>query len=53
MGVCSSLKVITAVDRSERPRRVIQGNCEWVTAIETIGLKGVHLPLVIILKASI
>jgi hypothetical protein len=28
MGLYSSSKVITAVERSERPRRVIQGNRE-------------------------
>ncbi|EAU29721.1 conserved hypothetical protein [Aspergillus terreus NIH2624] len=53
MGVCSTSKVITAVERSERPRRVIQGNREWVTIIETIGSRGVYLPPVIILKASV
>jgi hypothetical protein len=52
MGLCSSSKVITAVKWSERPRRVIQGNREWVIIIEIIGLRGVHLPPVIILKAS-
>jgi hypothetical protein len=52
IGVCSTSKMITAVERSERPRRVIQGNREWVTIIETIGSRGVYLPPVIILKAS-
>jgi hypothetical protein len=53
MGLCSTSKVITVVERSERPRRVIQGNREWVTVIKTIGSKGIYLPPVIILKASI
>ncbi|KAI9045478.1 uncharacterized protein KD926_007893 [Aspergillus affinis] len=52
MGLCSTSKVITAVERSERPRKVIQGNREWVTIIETISSKGVHIPPVIILKAG-
>jgi hypothetical protein len=52
MGLCSTSKVVTAVDRSVRPRRVIQGNREWVTIIETISSKGIHVPRIIILKAS-
>ena len=52
MGLCSTSKVITAVERSERPRRVIQGNHEWVTIIECISSKGVHIPPVVILKAN-
>jgi hypothetical protein len=28
MGLCSTAKVITAVEHSEQPRRVIQGNRE-------------------------
>jgi hypothetical protein len=28
MGLCSTAKVITTVERSERPRSVIQGNRE-------------------------
>jgi hypothetical protein len=52
IGLCSTSKVITAVDRSERPRRVIQGNREWVTIIKRVSSKGIHIPLIIILKAS-
>ena len=52
MGLCSTSKVITAVERSERPCTVIQGNCEWVTIIETVSSKGIHIPPVIILKAA-
>jgi hypothetical protein len=52
MGLCSTSKVITAAERSEKPRRVIQGNREWVTIIETVSSKGVHIPPVIILKAT-
>lgn len=52
MGLCSNSKVITAVERSKQPRKVIQGNHEWVTIIETIRSRGIHLPPVIILKAS-
>ena len=52
MGLCSTAKVITAIERCERPRRVIQGNREWVTIIETVSSKGVHISPVIILKAG-
>lgn len=52
MGLCTTAKVITAAERSELSRRVIQGNRERVTIIETIGSKGVHLPPVIILKGG-
>lgn len=52
MGLCSTSKVITAVDRSERPRRVIQGNREWVTIIECVSSKGISIPPWVILKAG-
>jgi hypothetical protein len=50
MGLCSTAKVITAVERSEQPRRVIQGNREWVTIIESVSSKGVSIPVIVILK---
>lgn len=52
MGLCTTSKVITAVERSERPRTVIQGNREWVTIIECVSSKGIHIPPWIILKAE-
>ncbi|KAJ6084345.1 hypothetical protein N7486_011145 [Penicillium sp. IBT 16267x] len=52
MGLCSTSKVITAVERSERPRRVIQGNREWVTIVECVSSKGIYIPPLIILKAK-
>jgi hypothetical protein len=52
MGLCTTSKVITAVDRSERPRTVIQGNREWVTIIECVSSKGVSIPPVVILKGK-
>ncbi|KAJ6103443.1 hypothetical protein N7486_005870 [Penicillium sp. IBT 16267x] len=45
MGLCSTSKVITAVERSERPRRVIQGNREWVIIVECPLDVGVFGPL--------
>ncbi|XP_077660230.1 uncharacterized protein AFUA_2G03570 [Aspergillus fumigatus Af293] len=52
MGLCITSKVITAVERSERPRTVIQGNREWVTIIECISSKGTSIPPVVILKGK-
>jgi hypothetical protein len=52
MGLCTTSKVITAAERSERPRTVIQGNREWVTIIECIGSSGCHIPPLIILKGK-
>lgn len=52
MGLCTTSKVITAVDRSERPRTVIQGNREWVTIIECVSSKGISIPPVVILKGK-
>ena len=52
MGLCTTSKVITAIECRERPRTVIQGNCEWVTIIECISLKGIHIPPMIILKGK-
>ena len=52
MGLCSTSKVITSVERSGRPRRVIQGNREWVTIIECVNSKGISIPPVVILKAK-
>jgi hypothetical protein len=45
MGLCTTSKVITAVERSERPRTVIQGNREWVTIIECVSSKGIYIYL--------
>jgi hypothetical protein len=44
MGLCLTSKVITTVERSERPRRVIQGNREWVTIIKCVSSKGIYIP---------
>jgi hypothetical protein len=48
MGLCTTSKVITAVDRSEKPHTIIQGNYKWVTIIKCVSLKGVSIPLVVI-----
>ena len=52
MGLCTTSKVITAAERSERPRTVIQGNREWVTIIECIGSSGCYIPPLVILKGK-
>ena len=52
MGLCTTSKVITTAERSERPRTVIQGNREGVTIIECIGSRGCSIPPLIILKGK-
>ena len=52
MGLCTTSKVVTAAECSERPRTVIQGNREWVTIIECIGSSGCYIPPLIILKGK-
>jgi hypothetical protein len=52
MGLSTTLKVITSVEHSKRPHRVIQGNYKWVTIIEYIGSKGISIPPVVILKGK-
>ncbi|KAG2014537.1 hypothetical protein GB937_006764 [Aspergillus fischeri] len=52
MGLCTTSKVITAVERSERPCTVIQGNREWVTIIECVSSRGISIPPVVILKGK-
>ena len=52
MGLCTTLKIITAAEHSERPHTVIQGNCEWVTIIECIGSGGYHILPLVILKGK-
>jgi DDE superfamily endonuclease. len=52
MGLCTTSKVITSVERSERPRTIMQGNREWVTVIECMNSKGIHIPPTIILKGK-
>ena len=52
MELCTTSKVITAVEHSGRPRTVIQGNREWVTIIECVSSKGLPIPPVVILKAK-
>jgi hypothetical protein len=52
MGLCTTSKVITAVERSERPHTVIQENRKWVIIIECISSKGTSTPPVVILKGK-
>ena len=52
IGLCTTSKVITSTERSERPRIVIQGNREWVTIIKCIGSNGCCIPPLIILKGK-
>ena len=52
MGLCTTSKVITAVECSERPHTVIQGNWEWVTIFECISSSGCYIPPLVILKGK-
>jgi hypothetical protein len=52
MGLSTTSKVITSVERSERPHRVIQGNREWVIIIECMDSKGISIPPAVILKGK-
>src|ERR1700742_1886597 len=40
MGVITTSRVITGVDRAGQPKTVQPGNREWVTIIETINTQG-------------
>jgi hypothetical protein len=44
MGLYTPPKAITAVECSERPCIVTQGNREWVIIIECIGSSGIFTP---------
>jgi hypothetical protein len=52
IGLYIILKVITTVDCSKKPHTVIQGNYEWVIIIKCVSLKGIPIPLVVILKGK-
>ena len=51
MGVIATAKVVTASDQAGRPRIIQLGNREWVTVVETIGVRGSTAPPLIIFEA--
>lgn len=51
MGVITTAKVVTGIDRAGRPRTTQPGNREWVTVIEAICARGFAIPPLIIFKA--
>ena len=53
MGVISTAKVITRVERSSQPVSIQPVNREWVTAIDCICADGYSLPLVIIFEGKV
>src|SRR5450432_3992596 len=53
MGVISTTKVVTSVERSNRPVAIQPGNREWVTAIDCISTAGWALPPVIIFEGKV
>ena len=52
MGLIATTKVVTRAEIYGRPSLLQPGNCEWVTAIETINATGWALPSCIIFKAA-
>jgi hypothetical protein len=52
MGIASTMKVVTAAERRQNPKRVQPGNREWATVIESISAAGWALPPFIILKGQ-
>jgi hypothetical protein len=52
MGLCTTSKIITEVERSESPRTITQGICEWVTIIECMSSQGISIPPVVLLKGK-
>ena len=53
IGVISTAKVITGVERSNRPKSKQPGNQEWVTVIDYIRSSRWALPPVIIYKGKL
>jgi len=54
MGVITTAKVVTSVERSRtRPRSIQPGNRQWTTAIECIGATGRILPPMLLFKGKL
>lgn len=51
MGIISTVKVVCSSDCKGKPRLLQSGNREWVTAVECISVRGIAVPLFIILKS--
>jgi len=53
MGVIATARVVTGSNRAGRPRTTQPGNREWVTIIESIGVRGSAAPPLVIIEAVI
>jgi hypothetical protein len=53
IGVTATIKVVTAAERRQNPKRVQPGNREWATVIECVNTAGWALPPFIILKGRV
>ena len=53
MGVISTVKVVTRAERKRRPTLTQPGNCEWVTAIETIRADRTIIPPMIVFTGKV
>jgi len=52
MGVAGSVKVVTALERRNRPLGVHPGNREWVTLITGVNVRGWVIPPFFIFKVK-
>lgn len=53
MGIASTLRVITSLDRRQKPYLIQQGDREWATVIKAISATSVVLPPMVILKGKV
>lgn len=53
IGLCSTAKVVIYAGYYGRRAKIQSGNCEWITAIETINVSGWVLSSFIVFKAKI
>jgi hypothetical protein len=53
LGIASTSRIITSVDRRGKTRAIQQGDREWVTAIEAIGTGGFVLPPMVIFAGKL
>ena len=49
IGIASTAKVVTASEKSYKPKTVQSGNREWATVIQGVSAQGLSIPLFIIL----
>jgi len=52
IGIASTAKVVTASEKSYKPKTVQSGNREWATVIQGVSAQGLSIPLFIILAGQ-